>query len=172
MRVEHLLPCLGVVTCGECFGEDRDSLVLGHDMTGSSPQHGVVEILDGVERSNPQRPDNFLCRLALGTTVCVFGVDEFSMLPRVHDHDLDVIGDEVRGDLERVAIDQERMTGDPRGDRQLIHDAARHTGRTMLRSLAKHRTFDGEPSWPSMSAAATCTAALEERPATGKSDDS
>ncbi len=66
----------------------------------------------------------------------------------MRDDHLDVGGERNRFDVESEAIDMENVILDPRTDRQLVHDAARHADPIMFRLLATECSAPSGASFP------------------------
>ena len=70
-------------------------------------------------------------------------VGQFAPLVGVRHHHHEILGERHRSDLQRPAVDCQRMPLHPRGDRQLVHDPAGHADELVLGDLPCQGEFGG-----------------------------
>ncbi len=125
---------LDVIATGERSGEVANTLILVDDVAGAASSDVFGDAPDIVECRQSERPNLVLGASALGNTVGVLGPFEGAMSDEL-DHHIDVVGDDVRGDAEAVAVNERCMPSDSGGDRKLVHDAGWHASCPVLSTL-------------------------------------
>src|SRR5258706_14270486 len=112
MRGGDQLSCGGAIAGGQGGGEVADAGRFADDMAGSRSHDGVVDAREVVGRTLPQWPDELLRGGAFSHALAVRGVREGALLARVDRDHVEVVGHRHGYDVERVAIDEQRVAGD------------------------------------------------------------
>jgi len=80
MGVTHLLASLSVIAGCQRLCKHADSLGLGDHMACSRLEDGIINLVDFIEGSEPEWPNEIFRSLALGSSECVVRRDKFAML--------------------------------------------------------------------------------------------